>query len=181
MKIACLGWGSLIWNPDGLPCLGDWGADGPYLPIEFTRESSDRRITLVLTPEVEDVRSLWTLLGVTSANDAVEALARREKCPVSRIGLWTPASDDGSDSEMRIGRWARDQSFDGVVWTALGPGFQSSPGTVPSVEEVLSHLRSLTGTERDRAEAYVRKAPAQINTTYRGHIQAELDWLSVDG
>lgn len=48
MRIAILGWGSLIWNPNGLPIRGDWQRGGPVLPIEFSRISSDERLTLVI-------------------------------------------------------------------------------------------------------------------------------------
>jgi hypothetical protein len=48
MKIAVLGWGSLIWKPDGLQTVGRFLNDGPTLPIEFCRTSQDGRLTLVI-------------------------------------------------------------------------------------------------------------------------------------
>jgi hypothetical protein len=48
MKIAVLGWGSLIWKPEGLKTIGSFLNDGPTLPIEFCRTSQDGRLTLVI-------------------------------------------------------------------------------------------------------------------------------------
>ncbi len=48
MKIAYLGWGSLIWDPGMLPISGDWKPGGPVLPIEFSRISDNGRLTLVI-------------------------------------------------------------------------------------------------------------------------------------
>lgn len=50
MSIIVLGWGSLVWDPNGLPIEhtnpveGAWSPDGPHLPVEFARHSSGSRI-----------------------------------------------------------------------------------------------------------------------------------------
>jgi hypothetical protein len=61
MKIACLGWGSLVWDPRELPVRGKWFEDGIFLPIEFARQPCDGRLTLVIVPDYEvRARGLWT-------------------------------------------------------------------------------------------------------------------------
>ena len=81
MSIVCIGWGSLIWDPRELPIVSAWEADGPMLPVEFARESSDQRITLVLVPSGAPVPTLWAKLGVKSLEEAKAALSQREGSP----------------------------------------------------------------------------------------------------
>ena len=72
-----------------------------------------------------------------------------------------------------------------MVWTALPAGLKC-PATgkrkdeVPSKTEVLEYLRSLTGTERDEAERYIRHAPPQIDTAFRRTIEATLQWTPLE-
>ena len=78
MKIACLGWGSLVWDSRGLPVRKPWFMDGPLLPIEFVRQSEGGRITLVIVNNAAHIRSLWALLSVTDLEIAKKELADRE-------------------------------------------------------------------------------------------------------
>lgn len=85
MKIACLGWGSLIWDPRTLPVSSDWLHDGPLLPVEFTRQSNDGRITLAITPDACAVKVFSALLDVVTMDEACRALAEREGIPAKFI------------------------------------------------------------------------------------------------
>jgi hypothetical protein len=53
--IAVIGWGSLPWDPRELRVEGQPGqqftADGPALPLAFSRVSKDGRLTLVIDPK----------------------------------------------------------------------------------------------------------------------------------
>lgn len=75
--IACLGWGSLVWNPQNLPVRRSWFLDGPLLPLEFTRESRNMRVTIVLTRDAAKIRSLWALMSCGDLDSAKRALCER--------------------------------------------------------------------------------------------------------
>jgi len=183
MKIACLGWGSLIWTPGSLPICRGWFSDGPLLPIEFARESGDRRITLVLANVNHRVRTLWALMSVDTMDLARSALAAREGISESNIrysvGYWESDSSHGEYAE-EIGGWARHLELDAVVWTNLKVGFKEKRDELPQYDQVLEHLRSLSHEERLVAEEYVRKAPPQIDTAYRRNLERDLGWTPVE-
>ncbi len=173
MKIACIGWGSLIWNPGVLRVAGEWHTDGPALPVEFARVSRDGRLTLVLTPGAKPVETLWCELDYGSADAARAALAGREGCAVHAIGLWP-----GSPPRHRVGAeaielWARQVGIDVVVWTALGPRFNGDDGRAPATaDDAVRYVAGLGEGARATALAYVRRAPAQVQTVTRAAIEA---------
>ena len=176
-NIACLGWGSLIWDPRNLPIRRYWFKDGPLIPLEFARQSEDDRITLVITLAARPVRSLWALMDSDSLEEAKERLRLREgRTKPEYIGDWSrgqlsPVSIPG------LSEWALTRNVDSVVWTALPPKFKGENNRQPGVEDVLQHLQELSGTKQDAAEKYIRRAPRQIDTAYRRRIEAELQWL----
>src|SRR5438132_1109293 len=160
MNIGCLGWGSLIWNPDKLPVRNGWFQDGPLLPIEFARCSSEDRVTLVLVPTAPSVRALWCLLSAIDLRAAIDDLAARESVPKSKdrnIGCWSATSGSRGTCADIIGSWAATHQLDAVVWTNLGPKWNKEEGRVPSVTEVMDYVRS-HGQDSKAAE-YIRKTP----------------------
>jgi hypothetical protein len=184
--IACIGWGSLVWDPRSLPCRGIWHSDGPFLPVEFARESADKRITLVICPGVASVRTFWTLLDVTDIASAKAQLATREyakadaKWIASNIGFWDRSSAGRHDLETNeIATWADSLGLAGVVWTNLPCQFRGQKDVMPTSDEVLSHMRALDDNLRAAAEKYVRMAPAQIDTSYRRRLAQELGWSCI--
>ncbi|KIQ21944.1 hypothetical protein RT97_27110 [Variovorax paradoxus] len=182
-KIVCIGWGSLIWDPRTLPCVGGWNRDGPMLPVEFARESAGRKITLVICENVPEVQSLWTLLAADNVATARQQLGLREfeaakpKWIEANIGYWDRSGGIyQGEGAPAIAAWAQERGLAGVVWTGLSCGFKISPGVMPRAEEIVAHLNELDGAERIAAEEYVRRAPSQIDTEYRKLIASELDW-----
>lgn len=176
--IVCLGWGSLIWNPQELPVKGDWQNDGPVLPVEFLRISRDGRLTLVIDPVSKPLTVLWTELDVSDLSDAIKQLKSREGTTSKQIGRWPCTEKFAYGAE--IGRWAFEKKLEGVVWTALGPKFADEDGRRASRDEALQYLRSLSGEKRDRACEYVQRTPQQIDTDYRQAIIANLGWASIE-
>lgn len=178
--IACLGWGSLVWDPNGLPVESGWHLDGPQLPIEFARVSKDGRLTLVIIEGTPAVTVLWARLSVSSLDDAIHVLANREGVPQASIrhsiGFWSPARHSRHQHIGLIGTWARERELAAVVWTALKPGFSATRGVVPTSQEVLAHLGSLDIEDTAGAEKYVRRAPAQVRTPYRTVIEQKFGW-----
>jgi len=178
-KFACLGWGSLTWEPGDLPISHEWREDGPNLPLEFARKSQDGRMTLVVCRKGTVCPTLWNTLLSASLEQAREALALREGLPSNRnVAFWTGSGASDHYGAELISPWANKRGFAGVVWTGLPP---KSPVTDknndhPSIEDVISHLRSLKDYSAIRAEEYVRKAPKQIATAYRNRIVEELGW-----
>ena len=149
MNIACLGWGSLIWDPRAIPIRGKWFDDGPNLPIEFARESADGRITLVIANVDYQVHALWALMSSKKLNDAKKALADREgisdKNIKYSIGFWDGRS--GKSHGLRaaeIGAWAKNLNIDAVVWTNLKFGFKENRDKMPTYANIIGHLHSLT-------------------------------------
>jgi hypothetical protein len=63
-----------------------------------------------------------------------------------------------------------------VVWTALPAKFAGASGRAPTSEEAVAWLDSLQGDDRAKAEDYVRRTPAHIDTHYRRLIEKRLGW-----
>ena len=177
--IACLGWGSLVWDPRELPVQGKWFEDGPVLPIEFARQSRDGRLTLVLVPEYESrVRSLWALFSVRTVAEAREALRQREGIPEknrdNHIAAWS-AGEQAPAAFPEIAIWATGQALDAVAWTALPPKFGNEE-IRPDVEQAVAHLRQLPHERLRNAERYIRMTPRQVDTLYRRRFEVEFGW-----
>ena len=186
MNIACLAWGSLVWNPKNLPIQRRWFDDGPFAPVEFTRQSKDGRITLVLDEDAEPVRLLWARMTSSDVEQAMKALCERERITApnwkSRIGSWC-SGNKNPKMIPSLPMWAKAHGVDAAIWTALGPQYSKKSGAKPtkgrpSPEWVLNYLQELRGPCRDVAEQYIRRTPPQIDTEYRRRVEATLGWVS---
>ena len=176
MKIAILGWGSLIWSPRDLPHDGRWRSGGPTLPVEFSRISDDGRLTLVVDPDHgAPVETRWTLSSRSCVAEAVTDLARREGCAERWIGFLENASGRSSrdrnpsqiDVDGRLAPWISDQAVDALLWTALPATFEERRGRPFSTAAALDYLDSLEGDLRRVSVEYLRNAPDGVETPVR--------------
>jgi len=181
--IAVVGFGSLIWKPgsgSGVLILSSkWHRDGPLLRVEYSRVSSDRRLTLVIVPDAQPQRTLWAYSGCDNAAEARENLRAREGKGVltEEIGLWTAGSDHEIDEDaMAISGWAGEKGLEAVVWWRLPPKDRDGGRTVMSAEQALEYLSCLRGEDRRLAEEYVSKTPSQIDTEVRKAARERLGW-----
>jgi hypothetical protein len=201
MKIAVLGWGSLIWQKGCLrvkngsynePSKG-WNVNGPELPVEFARVSEDGRLTLALYNNAGSIALYWAIMEADALDFAICELRCREGMySKDRIGFIEltvggscnikPSGNDSIDNLKKIIRdWAdqNPESLDAVMWTGLESNFEDKTGLELNGVNVVKYLWDLECCTRRRAEEYIRKAPSQIRTTFRGVIETKLGWTPV--
>jgi hypothetical protein len=183
MRIAILGWGSLIWDPRELPRTGVWQPGGPVLPIEFSRVSMDRRLTLVIDPaNGVPVVTRYVVSPREELNDAVNDLREREGTEAQYIGfvnVGNAAARRGVHPPFVqvIHEWAAAHGFDAVVWTDLPSNFHEVTHQPFSVQQATDYLSNLTAAAADRARRYVQNAPPEVNTPVRRALQ-DAGWLT---
>ena len=185
MRIALIAWGSLVWDPRDLKAADTFAPNGPLLPIEFCRISEDGRLTLVVD---ETFGAVCTTHSAPSAlqnlDAAIENLRMREGMRnAQEIGFVELSS--GKQSEVAaqrhpsavatIASWAQSKAYDAAVWTALASNFDE-PGRGGEPFSVAAAIRYLeTLEERDSATfasalAYIRNAPAEVETPVRDEV-----------
>ena len=180
--IACLGWGSLVWDPRELAIQRQWFDDGPLINVEFARQSQDGRMTPVLVSTEKLVRSLWAVMDPVDLASAKTDLRKREGIPekneAKHIGSWS-VGQAAPTLILGLAEWTVAHGVAHVVWTNLPPKFKGTE-TTPSAEQVVPYLGALTGAQREVAERYVRFTPRQVDTAYRRRIKAALQWTARD-
>ena len=183
MKIAVLGWGSLIWCPGCLRIKTLWKRDGPELPIEFARISSGDRLTLVIHDSSRPRQTLWAVSELEQLNDTRENLKNREGCmslnpvhAVERTGTLHGSIDDRV--KLSIQAWLDTHGdIDAVVWTGLKSNWKEKRSCDFCTDDAIQYLKCLQAAGQSRsAEEYIRNAPPQVRTEVRARVETELGW-----
>lgn len=167
-----------------------FSATGPDLPIEFSRVSTDGRVTLVIDPDAAPIRTYCVRLEVVDLDQAIQELALREKIAEAREAEWVgvatrddPTRNTGDTVEevrSTISRWLLDQPLDAVLWTALPARAPDGRFEKPSPDSLVAHLESLSGHARSRAEEYIRRAPEAVRTRNRKRFEEVFGWSAID-
>ncbi len=197
MRIAILGWGSLVWDPRDLALGTEWRPDGPSLRLEFARLSGGpnaNRLTLVLYETGRESPTLWAVAKHIDLQKAKENLAEREGAKPDDIGFVRtdpnnpalpladrsklnsiPAGLVNDEMLRRIDAWRSEHGVDAVIWTDRPWNFVGlTPGAA------VAWLRTRIATDPTGvAEQYVRRVPAQIRTPVRERIEDELNWWPI--
>jgi hypothetical protein len=190
LRIGCIAWGSLLWDPRTLPLASGFRDEGPMLPIEFSRVALDGRVTLVIDPEAPPVQTFWAPLAVDSLDEAVRELARREGVPNGRVGDWigvearpglvSGAGQATRETRAEISGWLARQPLDAVLWTALPARGPDGRFERPGWRALIAHLEGLEGEARARAEQYIRRAPFRLRSPNRLRFEAVFGWSPQD-
>lgn len=171
--IVFLGWGSLIWNPGDLPITGAWRLGGPSLPIEFSRISSNKRLTLVIDAvNGPELGTRFVQSSRQAVEEAVTDLQAREDMPTAaRIGFVDRCTGRKAGRLptilQRVEAWAERNAVDAVIWTDLPSNFHEKSGKRFTPETAAAYLQSLAGEQREKAIEYIRRAPPEIDTPAR--------------
>jgi hypothetical protein len=177
MKTAILAWGSLVWDKRILRIVGDWRTGGPVLPIEFSRISSDGRLTLVIDPtNGVPVPTLFARSELEKLDDAIANLREREETSSEKIGYVNLVANTARDYSRRqnpaacdtIRYWAQANGWEAVIWTALTSNFElarKEPFTA-----AVDYVGNLAGQMKTKALEYIRNAPTEVNTPVRRAI-----------
>jgi hypothetical protein len=185
VKSAVLAWGSLVWDPRELQTAAKFLADGPLLPIEFCRISTDGRLTLAIDETFGAMCKAYSAPSALEDLDAaIENLRMREGMPDAwPVGFVELGSGGQSEAAMEqhpqavatIAAWTESNGYDAAIWTALKSNFDAwGKGGEPfSVSAAIQYLETLESEDADtfaRALTYIRKAPPEVETPVREEV-----------
>ncbi|MHC4549416.1 MAG: hypothetical protein ACYTEZ_11635 [Planctomycetota bacterium] len=120
MRIAIIGWGSLIWDKRRLPPGGSWSKGGPTLPIAFSQ--GPRPNLVVDGARGRETSTHYALSHRTSLADAIADFCDRDDASLQSVGFVSPTKisrEEGPERAVvfdRIRTWCGQAGFDAAVW-----------------------------------------------------------------
>lgn len=191
MKIAILGWGSLLWDkrPEFDEQHEEWQFDGPNLKIEFSRVSKTRNGALTLVLDIKNGRGCQVAYAFSkrkNPDDAICDVRSREGTTLKNVGFHFA---DNSRKQAReeevlktVRNWASDKKIDVVIWTDLESNFQEKSGCKKpfSIEAALCHIQALDSQGKAKAVEYIWRTPAFVATPFREALRLQ-PWFQKHG
>jgi hypothetical protein len=177
MTIGVIGWGSLIWCPGSLLINTGWRPDGPLLPVEFARISTDGRLTLVIEEKSKPQHTYWAVSQFDELEGARKNLKDRERTALKKIHyLSAEGKAEGIPPEIEkiVKNWlAAQKDVHAAIWTGLESNWKEKRGVGFTFGDAVRYLEELQAN-KDQAEAtferareYVTNTPSQIQTSVR--------------
>ncbi len=185
MRIAVVGYGSLIWDLENLSPFvdGDWQlGTGPQMPVEFSRVSPKRQQALVLVIDETLDHQCKTSVIDSRRNDldlAIVDLAARERCETDMIGFISTCGKFHRPLECATD-WLEQTGYDAVLWTALPGNFHAEINQSFNHENGRDYLKTLTGPALEEAWRYIECAPEVTDTPFRRYLRGDDFWQSLD-
>jgi len=186
MKIALLGWGSLIWDkrPEFDKYHEKWKDGGPSLNLEFSRisDSRDGALTLVIDEKNgEECRVKYAISKRLDPNDTVCDLRSREGTILKNIGYYFRDENQHEPCKLNVPKsiktWAVREKINVIVWTGLSSNFGTktykAKKVLFSIEEAILYLHTLTPKGKTMAAEYVWRAPSFVDTPLRRALELE--------
>lgn len=184
MKIAFIGWGSLLRVSHALKIAGKWQSDGPFLPLEFAYVTKSGILALAIHPDSCQVQTFWAQSDFEVLEEAKAALGKHSKTELSNICFFCGA-ENSNNGELtltittNLRAWVEPKKLDAVVWIGRGSNFKEATGTDFSEDNVIDYVTGLSKNQRLAAEKYVISNPEQIETAIRRRLRIELGWRNL--
>ncbi len=185
LKVAILGWGSLIPEPAPLRIVGNWCVGGPSLKIEFSRISANGRLTLVIDQKYgSDVVTQYVESAHSEIEDAVCDLMIREGTGRKNIGVCDKHAAETRrcnhpEAFTAIRDWLLESEFDAVIWTDLKSNYREKRDRDFTLDDALNYLNSLPVVCKADAQRYIETAPETTQTRLRRFL-GERGFLTIE-
>lgn len=185
MRIAIIGYGSLIWDLENLApfVTGNWQmGSGPAMPVEFSRISPKRKKALVLViDETLDHQCKTCVINSNRDNveQAIQDLAARERCGQEMIGYVSICGKFHKPLDCAAD-WLENSGYDAVVWTALPGNFENELQMTFTHQNGQDYLKMLSSDALEEAWRYIEFAPEVTDTPFRRFLAGDPFWQSLD-
>ena len=160
-NIHLLGWGSLIWDQGSLKTLNKWKTTDFTLPLEFSRISSDNRLTLVIDNNGKNNNVFHKQLDYTDINSAINNIAIREKTNPKNIAYINLVHNKmrlcglSYKYVITIINWMKKNKINAIIWTGLRENWNTKTKIKFSNKNAYIYYKNLNKKERKNAFNYI--------------------------